>query len=88
MRGSLVMLLLASLLASHGCAKTEPPGQKGGLEIHAPGVDIKINKQDGVNVKAPGTEVHAGQGKGVDVKAPGVDVEVKPQQPDPDSDQE
>ena len=88
MRGLLRMLVFSGLLLSYGCAENEPPAQKQGVEIHAPGVDIKINKKDGVNVIAPGTEVHTSKEKGVEVRAPGVEVDAQPIKPRPDSDPE
>ena len=74
------ILTLAGLLFSTGCAKNEPP-KRDGFELHAPGVDIKINSQDGVEVKAPGTEVRASKDRGVQVKAPNTAVDIEPAKP-------
>lgn len=76
MRCCSITLLCAGLFFSTGCAEKEAPKAKtgSGIEIHVPGVDIKLNPQDGLEVKAPGTEVRAKKGEGVEVKAPGTEV--------------
>jgi phage gp45-like len=59
-----------------GCgAREEVKKEQKGIEINAPGVQIKINEDEGVNVKAPGAEVKANK-EGVKVKAPRTDVEI------------
>src|SRR5256885_11552682 len=69
--------MLALLLA--GCVNNPPPPvspppppppAKSRVEVHAPGVDVNVNK-GGVDVKAPGTDVE------VDRK-PNVEVDRKP----------
>ena len=79
---------MMGVLFNDGCGRNEQPEEKQGIEIHAPGVDIKIDKNEGVNVKAPNTEVHASKEKGAEVKAPGVDLEAQPQTLRLDSDVE
>ncbi len=50
--------LLVALLT--GCSNSSPPAspptEKKGIEVHAPGVDVKVDKE-GVDVKAPGADV-------------------------------
>jgi hypothetical protein len=47
-----------ALLAFSGCEnqKAPPAGDKGGVEVHAPGVDVNAGK-DGVKVDAPNANV-------------------------------
>jgi hypothetical protein len=49
--------LLTCALVLTGCAKEEPKPKPGGVEVNAPGVNIKIGPDGGAEVKAPGTEV-------------------------------
>ncbi|MEO8164118.1 MAG: hypothetical protein ABI619_01855 [Betaproteobacteria bacterium] len=84
MRRLFSTLVIPSLLLYGGRAKDAPPAPQQGIEIHAPGVDIEINKQEGANVKAPGTEVHADKENGLDVKARGVELEAQPRESHPD----
>jgi hypothetical protein len=45
----------------------------GGIEIQAPGVDVKVERDKGVEVKAPGVDVEARPKEGevkVDTEAP------------------
>ena len=51
-----------------------PPPAKSGIEIKAPGVDVKIDNGK-VDVEAPGADVKVNE-DGVDVKTPGADVKV------------
>ena len=88
MRRVLLTTIFISTCVSHGCIKSEPPKQKPGIEIHAPGVDITIDKERGVDVQAPGTDVHVDKEKGLEVKAPGVEVEARPQKSRADSEPE
>jgi hypothetical protein len=66
-------VLLGSLSACNEPAPQAPP-PKSGIEVKAPGVDIKIDKE-GANIKAPGAEVKIDK-EGADIKAPGADVKV------------
>jgi hypothetical protein len=67
----------AAVCLGMGCGNQEPPKAepKGGVEVKAPGVSVKVGR-GGADVKAPGVDVKAGD-KGADVKAPGVKVKVK-----------
>ena len=62
-------IVLAALFSLAGCSSEPPPATPpstpavappppagSGVEVHAPGVDVKAGK-DGVDVKAPGTDV-------------------------------
>jgi hypothetical protein len=65
------LAIIVSLACALGCEtkpKTDapPPQEGGGIEVQAPGVDVKVDKE-GVDVKAPGADVEARPGD-ADVK--------------------
>lgn len=77
---SVAVLLVLGIIA--GCdqpAPKTPPPAKSDIEIKAPGVDIKIDKDKpggaDVDVKASGTDVKV-DGNDVKVDAPGAKVDV------------
>jgi len=54
--------LILVVLGLIGCGDDKPknPPQKAGVEVSAPGVNVKAGEK-GVEIKAPGVEVKAGQ---------------------------
>ncbi len=49
---------------------------EGGVDVQAPGVDVKVDSERGVDVKAPGVDVQVERDKKVNVKTSGVDVQL------------
>lgn len=49
---------------------------EGGVDVQAPGVDVKVDSKKGVDVKAPGVGVQVERDKKVGVQAPGVDFQL------------
>lgn len=57
MRWFALMGVLSAILA--GCSESKPPPPppaKSGVEVHAPGVDVNVQKGN-VDVRAPGADV-------------------------------
>lgn len=69
-----VMAIIVTLSCALGCEKSvdKPPAEEGGgIEINAPGVDVKVDRKDGVDVKTPAVDVEADTKGGADVKVDG-----------------
>lgn len=71
-------LILSAALAFVGCNSEKPAeDNKGGIEINAPGTNIKIDPENGVEVDAPGTKIRSDSDGNTSVDAPGVDADIK-----------
>lgn len=69
---------VASLCVS-GCGKEEstPENKQPGIEINAPGTNIKIDRETGVEIEAPGVKLKSDSEGNTEVDAPGADVKVE-----------
>ena len=66
--------LFVSFLA--GCGQQQPPPNKGGINITAPGVNINIDPEGAAKVQAPGVQVNTDPKGGAKVDAPNVNIQV------------
>jgi hypothetical protein len=69
----IILAIVIGLAIALGCEKKNkagaPPQEGPGVEVQAPGVDVKVDKE-GVEVQTPGADVEA-RPEGADVKVDG-----------------
>jgi hypothetical protein len=57
-----ILAIAVALATMIGCgpeSKSKTEGDAGGVEVNAPGVDVKVKPGEGVEVEAPGVDVDA-----------------------------
>ncbi len=79
MKTHFVLTFAVASLCVAGCGKEEraPENKQPGIQINAPGTNIKIDPETGVEIEAPGVKIKSDSEGKTEVDAPGTDVKVE-----------